>query len=108
MIVAGDGNAYLSYAYSNVRVNSSGSNIEELSAGYFMLLRVSPDGSFAKIQLGTGTYDATNPVPLTGTGTTCTATGSFFWNGSGPTVITNAGTGAAVFATVSQYPGGDC
>jgi len=108
MIVAGDGNAYLSYAYSNVRVNSSGSNIEELSAGYFMLLRVSPDGSFAKIQLGTGTYDATNPVPLTGTGTTCTATGSFFWNGSGPTVITNAGTGAAVFATVYQYPGGDC
>jgi len=73
-----------------------------------MLLRVSPDGSFAKIQLGTGTYDATNPPPLTGTGTTCTATGSFFWNGSGPTVITNAGIGAAVFATVSQYPGGDC
>jgi hypothetical protein len=106
MIVAGDGNAYLSYGYSNVTVNFTGSNVEEQSAGYFMLLRVSPDGSFAKLQLGTGTYDATNPVPLSGT--TCSATGSFFLNGSGPTVITNAGIGAAVFATVSQYPGGDC
>lgn len=106
MIVAGDGNAYLSYAYYNASADVSGSGaIEQQSVTYLMLLRVSPDGTFAKIQLDMGTYNSTNPPPWSPT--TCSATGSFLW-GSGPAVITNAGTGAAVFATVYQYPGGDC
>jgi hypothetical protein len=107
MIVAGDGNAYLPYAYSNTTVGPSGSgNIEQDSVAYLMLLRVSPDGSFAKVQLDMGTTDMINPPPMLPIA--CTAAGSFLSNWSSPTVITNAGTGAAVFAPVYQYPGGDC
>jgi hypothetical protein len=107
MIVAGDGNAYLPYVYANSTADLPGNGtIEEQSAVYLMLLRVSPDGTFAKLQLDTGTLDEINPPPFSGT--QCTATGSLF-GGFGPTaVITDAANGAAVFATVNQWPGGNC
>ena len=84
-------------------VSLSGGNVEEQTAAYFVLLRVAPDGTFAKVQLDMGTADLINPPPFSG-GTTCSATGSF---GFGP-VITNGATGVSVFAGVNQYPGGDC
>ena len=94
MIVAGDGNAYLLYSYFN---STAGSSVT-----YIMLLSVSPDGSFAKVQLDMGTYNFTSAPP------NCTASGSFLSPWSIPGVITNAGTGVAVFASVYQFPGGDC
>ena len=51
MIVAGDGNAYLPYSYFN--------NAEDSTVTYLVLLRVSPDGSFAKVQLDLGMVDTT-------------------------------------------------
>jgi hypothetical protein len=54
-----------------------------------------PDGSFAEIQLDMGTTGFAG----------CTG---LFATAVSPSVITNAGTGVAVFAPVSQWPGGDC
>jgi hypothetical protein len=90
MIVAGDGNAYLPYSYFN--------NSENFGVTYLTLLGVSPDGSFAKIQLDMGTTDAL--------GGTCA--GLFFPYLSTPAIITNAATGVAVFAGLNQFSSEDC
>ena len=74
MIVAGDGNAYVPYTYCNVTSGGASS--------YFNLLRVSPDGTYAKI-----------PLP----GSSCIVnSGLLPWELY--SVITNAGTGVMVVA----------
>jgi len=84
MIVAGDGNAYLPYAY----YNQSSTGFES----YQNILRISPDGTYAKIQLNT--IDSA-------------ATGSYLFPyvDSAPCVITNGGTGIAAFAVFITYSG---
>jgi hypothetical protein len=101
MIVAGDGNAYVPYAYTEY----SGDQM----ITHARLLRFSTDGTSNKINLGdwTLTTDCTEwdyppaPDPSSQAGSHCTGTGTGPGVGS---VITNADTGVAVFATV----GGPC
>lgn len=114
MIVAGDGNAYVSYAYSNTRNSPDGSSSQIVST--FNLLRVSPDGSYAKVQLSQQTLSTTgigtNSPVSTGCGvgvgaststtqdpTTRQFVGTDPSDPPGPiSVITNGNTGVAVFS----------
>jgi len=104
MIVAGDSNAYLPYAYT---VETDTQNADNTGTSqivtHSMVLRISPDGSNANTELKNWTFTS-NCAPFTDssgvTGTAC--------NTSGPTpsvsyqsVITNADNGAAVFTTTA-------
>ncbi len=103
MIVAGDGNSYTPYVYEEETDTTTESTTTSHSLTHLMLLRASPDGTSAKIELKNWTFDSTC-VPWTppsgppNSGTQCTT--------SGPTpsvinlsVITNADQGAAAFTT---------
>jgi hypothetical protein len=98
MIVAGDGNAYVAYAYgveTGTMINDSSCAYSDHDESYLMLLRVSPDGSYAKTQLNHVTYDDNGG-------------GSFYyqrgylWTPGGSVnplpLITNGGSGATVFS----------
>jgi len=80
MIVAGDGNAYLPYAYYNQSTTGF--------ASYQNILRVSPDGTYAKIQLNRTDGRTTGPYP---------------YDDSAPCVMTNGATGIAAFAGFVNY-----
>ena len=58
MIVAGDGNAYVPYLYFTENEQISAPAESDDYTSHLMLLRVSPDGTFAKTELNswTGTY----------------------------------------------------
>ena len=103
MIVAGDGNAYVAYAYGIETLvgDPSACSAAYTDDSHLMVLRVSPDGSYAKIQLKQASYDGVN--------------GSYYYRAgylwappvvypsySPLPVITNAGTGATVFSYPSQ------
>jgi hypothetical protein len=134
MIVAGDGNAYVPYIYVNLNASEvTTTDTPTLIVGTYiyqatsklMLLRVSPDGTFAKTELNEATFDQTTTVTTTNPEqsnetiqTVCSGNGSVFDGpvyadalggpaqappgGGAPimTAITNGGTGAAVVAYV--------
>jgi hypothetical protein len=114
IIVAGDGNAYMPYQYANIVSSTSLDDLGETTdhehnTGFEVLLRVSPDGSSAKIQLDTWTFDTTftNTISLPGIpadenpmGVHTTFSGTAGENLGN--VITNADNGATVAASVLQ------
>jgi len=131
MIVAGDGNAYLPYAYTNsvftltILTDTPSTNIYTVAdnaTSTLRLLRVAPDGTYAKIDLNDFTLNETNTVTITNldgsqlggpvSTVTCSGNGSALVNPIGPvanqnsgqqavlTAITNGGTGAAAFVTM--------
>jgi hypothetical protein len=88
MIVAGDGNAYVPYAYTELQSSSI--------ITHARLLRLAPDGTNAEINLG----DWTRQWTCDQDGNHCS------YSGTGPsvgTVITNAGTGVAVFEEIGGF-----
>jgi len=103
MIVAGDGNAYTPYVYSEETDSTSGSTSTTHNVTHLMLLRASADGTSAKTELKSWTFDSTcipwtPPGGAPDSGTQC--------NTSGPSpsvtnlsVITNGDQGAAEFTT---------
>lgn len=102
-VVAGDGNSYTPYVFSEETDSTAGSATTIHKVTHSMLLRTSPDGSSAKIALGSWTFDSTC-MPWTPPGHT--SADGIQCNTSGPTpsvtnnsVITNADSGAAVFTT---------
>jgi hypothetical protein len=86
MIVAGDGNAYVPYLYTDAANNTK-----------LMLLRVSPDGSYAKILLNS--YDSNLPTWL------AEAQSHAVTSPSPLSVITNADQGVAVFSPAAEQNG---
>jgi IPT/TIG domain len=113
MIIAGDGNAYVAYYYVDAIITSPSVNVEHYHITYHTnVLRVGPDGSFAKINLSTWSSDQTEEsspdLPGVDPSTvvlnqvvhdTYSSSGTAIF--SGP-VITNAGVGVAVAAPVIQ------
>jgi hypothetical protein len=101
MIVAGDGNAYLPYSYFNdntsYRSSASGDYAEQRTT-YLLVLRISPDGTYAKTQLRQWTYSEDCSPSASPTSPSCTSTG-LQPDVLGISAITNGGTGVAVFAT---------
>ena len=103
MIVAGDGNSYTPYVYVEETDTTADSTTTSHSLTHLMLLRASPDGTSAKTELKSWTFDSTcvpwtPPSGAPNSGIQCTT--------SGPTpsvinlaVITNADQGAAAFTT---------
>ena len=111
MIVAGDGNAYLPYTFTEASMTGSTSTEWTIqTVNHLRLLRFSADGTSNKISLGDWTAEqnctagwappGVDPNSLT-YGYHCSNTGTGPGVGS---AITNVGTGVAVFATV----GGAC
>jgi hypothetical protein len=84
MIVAGDGNAYLPYVYY------------DQDGTYLVVLRISPDGSSQKIQLGQWTYGTENSNQP-GIGISGWTVGAFY-NVPWLTTITNGDSGAAILS----------
>lgn len=101
MIVAGDGNAYLPYNYSDETESADSTHFFLQTITHVMVLRVSPDGSFAKTLLQNWT-STQNCVPYTSPGGTdeqhCQVAG-YFPTVSNESAITNADKGVAVFST---------
>ena len=104
MIVAGDGNSYTPYAYSEETLTTTDpSTTTTHTVTHVMLLRASPDGSSAKIELRNWTSNSTcipwmPPGHSTADGMQCTSNGPT----PSPTnvsAITNADQGVAVFVT---------
>jgi hypothetical protein len=105
MIVAADGNAYVPYSFEETTTATSDGPLTRTThvARHSMLLRLSPDGTSAKTELRSWSYDQscvpwTPPNHVNPDGAQCTA------NNQNPsvintTVITNADAGAAVFTT---------
>ena len=100
MIVAGDGNAYVPYIFSETQSNSL-SGVETIhTLAHLMLLHMSPDGTNAKTELTTWTQDFTHTP--TGDGS-CNC----FQESTRGTIgamlpqaaITNADTGVTIFAS---------
>jgi hypothetical protein len=106
-LVAGDGNAYVPYTYGEETTTVYAfPEYAAHSVTHPRLLRFSPDGTYSKINLGDWTWDVNCTPGLPPGVDTSSAWGGEHCtdSGSGPSVgsvITNAGTGAAVFATVS-------
>lgn len=114
MIVAGDGNAYLSYAYDN----TSWTNYSDLPGNFAthddhheMVLRISPDGTSANTEVATSTVDETCVSP-DGSTIHCTTSGPVM-QPNAVSLITNADQGVAVFlnggygpCAESDYEGG--
>jgi IPT/TIG domain/Bacterial Ig-like domain (group 2)/Beta-propeller repeat/Galactose oxidase, central domain len=115
MIVAGDGNAYLPYAYAN----STDSRLSELvgetqSDTHLMVLQVAPDGTYSNIDLRDWTevfVDYLGVIPpgmdpnrVTGHHETYTDSDSAVLAGTTFYVISNGDAGAAVFATLGPAP----
>lgn len=102
MIVAGDGSAYVPYAYENKTFTGSFPDPNSTHTVFHLkVLRVSPDGGTTKTELTSWTID-TNCVPWTtpsgATGQHCTsnAPNPSFTNAS---AITNINIGVAIFET---------
>ena len=98
MIVAGDGNAYVPYVYGEITESSDGmytTTYDETQ--HLMVLRVSPDGTNAKIQLNELTSETIHSSDISFSGSKY----AFSSNSEDPShlsVVTNAGLGAAVMA----------
>jgi hypothetical protein len=103
MIVAGDGNAYVPYVYQEETDTLTPQLRSTHTVSHVRLLRASPDGSSAKTELRSWTYDETC-VPWTPPGHTnadglqCTSSGPTP-SVADNTVITNADIGVAVFSS---------
>jgi len=96
--VAGDGNAYLPYLYQQSTVTSNSGQTNSSVVSNLVVLRVSPDGPYGKFNLPTLTGGYTTND--SGGPTTCT--GQLLDPGTvSLSVITNADTGATVFASGS-------
>jgi IPT/TIG domain/Kelch motif len=99
MIVAGDGNAYLPYIYYTENTTTTAGNpysyVNDHTVTRLMLLRVSPDGTYAKTELRNWSGDHTQDP-----------SGAISCSGAAPQSpfrvlkpITNADQGVAVFAS---------
>jgi hypothetical protein len=113
MIVAGDGNAYVPYAYTvETHATTYVAAVFPVTTHidfYSMLLRVAPDGSSTKTQLRTWTYDRTcvpwtPPNHSSADGAQCTNTDSA--EVTNTAAIANADQGAAVFTTTLKICAG--
>jgi hypothetical protein len=111
MIVAGDGNAYMYYNYGTYTWTQTGSDYEDTTSTtsmHFMLLRVSPDGTSGKTDLGdSATSVVCTQVPIAAKvvfySYQCAST--FAQEAAGDvSLITNADSGVAVFN--ARIPGG--
>jgi hypothetical protein len=113
MIVAGDGNAYVPYVYSTQTVSEV--NVYPFTdhiVSTLMVLRVSPDGSWKKLQIKQLEFDQ-----VIDRGGHDETSGSYFgltqhdttygWAGF-PSVITNGAAGAAVLVPGPVCPNNDC
>jgi hypothetical protein len=104
LIVAGDGNAYLTYIYINDQdttvVPSTCSVVS-----HNMVLRVAPDGSYAKTELNTATLTGLDPFSCTGILGSSNSSGTYSLSSTGGTVITNAQNGVAVIGPVGSAGG---
>jgi hypothetical protein len=105
MIVAGDGNAYLPYYYEMTGASGSGVTTTH-TVCHLMVVRVSPDGSYNKMELGTGSVDTTTSSDGSCTTSNGTDFSLIWW--STDSIITNADQGAAVVATALSYTPTSC
>ena len=106
-VAAGDGNANVPYTYYTETFSSSGDSTMGHVVSDLKVLRISPDGTYAKIPLKEVTADYTALDPLH------TCSGSFYpsfdllghWQNYGPAVITNAAVGVVVTMAQSDCSG---
>jgi hypothetical protein len=107
MIVAGDGNAYVPYLYTETTQSNNGSGSQAThTLSHLMLLRMSPDGTSAKTELKNWTADSTSERwmppdadPLSCSNCSHSSSKGSFVEILPEAAITDADTGVTVFAS---------